>query len=172
VYKRILLLAVLVAVMSATLLGAASTVQADKRKKPPEVIIIKMQDIIISSFLRDNSPGPKLALNGSLQLLSQTLLDGDTPIGIRLHTNLMDAFASNAGGTETYVAVGSSDGVPDDCTEPCLPPSWTLTFRLVPREPAGESNLLFNLTVITVYADDGSLGSACVVGQDDCGVIP
>jgi hypothetical protein len=170
-HKRILLLAVLVAVMTTGLMGGASTVQADKKEKPV-FLVVQLETVIISSVQTDGSSGPNLTLNGRLHLLSQALLDGGTPIGFRLQTNLMDAFASNANGTETYVAVGSSDGVPADCTEPCLPPFWTLTFRLVPREPAGQSNLLFDLTVITVYAADGSLESTCVVGQDDCGVIP
>ena len=99
--------------------------------------------------------------------------DGGTPIGFRLQTNLWDTFASDVNGTDAYVAVGSSDGVPQaDCPEPCLPPFWTLTFRLVPMGPAGQSGLQFVLTVYTVYEPDGSLLSACVGGQDGCGVIP
>ncbi len=143
-HKRILLAVVLVAVMSAGLLGGASTVQAEKKKPKPqpiEYLIVVMKDVIISSYQTAGSQGPDLTLDGRLNLLSQALLDdGDTPIGYRLQTNLMDAFALNADGTEAYVAAGSSDGVPPaDCVEPCLPPFWTLTFRQVPMGPAGQS---------------------------------
>jgi hypothetical protein len=173
--KRTLLFAVVLAVMSAGLLGGASIAQADKQKpkpKPAEYLVVTMENVFVTSFQTDGSQGPELTLNGRLHLVSQALFDGGTPIGFRLQTNLMDAFASNVNGTENYVAVGSSDGIPADCTEPCLPPSWTLTFRLVPMGSAGQPHLLFELTVNTAYGADGSLESACVVGQDDCGVIP
>ncbi len=171
--KKVLLITVLTALMIAGLLSGASTVQAKNNGGAPvKYATIKMETVVISSFRTNGSPGPTLTLNGRLHLVSQALFEGGTAIGLRLQTNLMDAFASNAEGTESYVAVGASDGIPTECTEPCFPPSWTLTFRLVPMGPAGQSNLLFDLTVITTYDADGSLVSACVVGQDDCGVIP
>jgi hypothetical protein len=173
--ERLLPLAVLVTIISVCVLGQVDIVDAAKKKpkpQPTEILVIKLVDVPTSSIQSTGSPGPDLTLNGRLHLQSQALLDGDTPIGFRLHTNLMDAFASSADGTETYVAVGASDGIPADCEGPCLPSSWTLTFRLVPRGSTGQFNLLFALIVDTVYTADGSLLTACVVGQDSCGIIP
>ncbi len=169
--RRTLVFAVVVAVMSAGLLGGVRTVQA-KVDFPP-FSVTKHIDTATSTLLANGSPGPEVILKGRLHLLGQPLFDGNTLIGYRLRSNLMNAFASSEDGMETYVAVGSSDGVPADCTEPCMPPSWTLTFRLVPRGPAGLSNLFFDLTVIPTYGPDGSVESICVAEQDNnCGVIP
>ncbi len=173
-HKGILLIAVIVALMSVVFLNGASTVLADKTKPTPaptETVSINFTKIEETSR-PDGSPGPIVTLDGRLHLVSQALLDGSTPVGFRLQTNLMNAFASNQDGTETYVAVGSSDGIPAECAEPCLPSFWILTFRLIPRGSVVKPNLLFDLIVYTVYGPDGSLESACVVGQDNCGVIP
>ena len=170
-----LALAMLVGITSLCLLAEVDVVEAGRKKPKPqltEIVVIKVVDIPVSTLQRNGSPGPDLILNGRLHLRSQVLLDGETPIGVRLNTNLMDAFASSADGRETYVAVGASDGIPADCADPCLPPSWTVTFRLVPRGSTGQSNLLFALTVETVYAADGSLLTACVFGQNSCDIIP
>ncbi len=139
---------------------------------PTESVSLNFTQVVFTYTATDRSQGPEVTVSGRLHLLSQPLVEGGTIIGFRLKSNLMNAFASNESGTETYVAVGSSDGIPTECTEPCFPPSWTLTFRLVPMGPGGQSNLLFDLTVITMYGPDGSLESACVVGQEGCEVIP
>jgi hypothetical protein len=45
-------------------------------------------------------------------------------------------------------------------------------FRLVPQAGSGpQSSLLFTLTVNTQYDADGTLVSACVVGQEGCEAI-
>ncbi len=158
-------------------LGSTGIFRADQLLALGKTIVVraKIIDGRILTVRLDGSTGPTLTLNGVLHLLSQALDSQDgTLVGFRLQTNLSDAFAASADGTDTYVAVGASDGIPADCgPEPCLPSFWTLTFRLVPQGgPGGQPSLLFSLIVNTVYAADGSLVSACVVGQDGCGVIP
>jgi hypothetical protein len=118
----------------------------------------------------DGSEGPGVVVEGTLHVASQALLSSDgTPIGFTLHTNLSDAFAESLDGATAYVAVGASDGIPQECQPTgCPPPLWTVTFRLLPLNPGSRSSLLFDATLKTRYAADGTLVNVCVVGQEDC----
>jgi hypothetical protein len=175
--KAKVLLVVLSVVLSAVVLGIGAA-EADKSKpkpQPTEVVSLPFNKVeFVYTTRLDGSPGPSVVLDGVLHLVSQSLLSADgVPVGFTLHTDLSDAFASNVDGTGSYVAVGS-DGMPAECSEsaPCLPPFWTLMFRLVPQPGSGpQSSLLFTLTVNTQYDADGTLVSACVLGQEGCEVI-
>jgi hypothetical protein len=114
--------------------------------------------------------GPSIVLQGVLHLVSKALLSQNgTPVGFTLHGNLADASAVTADGSRSYIAVGA-DGMPAECdpSAPCAPPFWTLTFRLVPIGSGHGSSLYFDLMVIPQYDANGTLLSACVVGQDGC----
>ncbi|HSU43828.1 MAG TPA: hypothetical protein VLN42_06380, partial [Casimicrobiaceae bacterium] len=118
------------------------------------------------------SQGPDVAIEGTLHVASQALLSSDgTPIGFILHTNLSDAFAVSLDGVTSYVAVGSADGIPAECQPTaCPPPFWKLTFRLLLLNSPFQSSLLYDETLKTQYAADGTLLNVCVVGQDGCDV--
>lgn len=153
--------------LTAAMLGAGAA-QADNPKpepKPAETVTIKFDKIEY-----DLTGGPSIVLQGLLHLVSKALLSQDgTPVGFTLHGNLADASAVAADGSQSYVAVGA-DGMPAECdpSAPCAPPFWTLTFRLVPIGSGHGSSLYFDLTVIPQYDANGTLLSACLVGQDGC----
>lgn len=160
--------ALLVAVvLTAAMLGAGAA-DADNPKpepKPAETVTIKFDKIEY-----DLTGGPSIVLQGLLHLVSKALLAQDgTPVGFTLHGNLADATAVAADGSQPYIAVGA-DGMPAECdpSAPCAPPFWTLTFRLVPMGSSHGSSLYFDLTVIPQYDANGTLLSACLVGQDGC----
>ena len=160
--------ALLVAVvLTAAMLGAGAA-DADNPKpepKPAETVTIKFDKIEY-----DLTGGPSIVLQGLLHLVSKALLSQDgTPVGFTLHGNLADATAVAADGSQSYIAVGA-DGMPAECdpSAPCAPPFWTLTFRLVPMGSSHGSSLYFDLTVIPQYDANGTLLSACLVGQDGC----
>lgn len=175
----------LVALLSVALLVVlgTGTAEADKSKpesRPATYLVVTLQNVQVTSYNFDGSPGPSVTLDGVLHLVSQVLVaDDGAPVGYTLHTNLSDASASATDGGGSFVAVGASDGIPDDCGEsdPCQPSSWTLTFRLVPEKPeAGSENvrrlgLLVDLPLSTQYDPGGTLSSACIVGQNGCGVV-
>lgn len=163
--------ALLVAVvMTAAMLGAGAA-EADNPKPEPtptETVTINFQKIKIEYL--DQTSGPSIVLQGVLHLVSKALLSQDgTPVGFTLHGNLADASAVTADGSQSYVAVGA-DGMPAECdpSAPCAPQFWTLTFRLVPIGSGHGSSLYFDLTVIPQYDANGTLLSACLVGQDGC----
>jgi len=162
--------ALLVAVLlTAAMLGAAAA-EADKAKPEPtpdETVTLNFKEIKIKY---ENQTTPSTVLQGVLHLVSKALLSQDgTPAGFTLHGNLSDASAVSADGSQSYVAVGA-DGMLAECdpSAPCAPPFWTLTFRLVPIGPGHGSSLYFDLTVIPQYDANGTLLSACLVGQDGC----
>ena len=163
--------ALLVAVvLTAAMLGAGAAA-ADNTKPEPtptESLTLNFQKINIK--YENQTSGPSIVLQGVLHLLSKALVSRDgTPVGFTLHGNLADASAVSADGSQSYVAVGA-DGMPAECdpSTPCAPPFWTLTFRLVPIGSGHGSSLYFDLTVIPQYDANGTLLSACVVGQDGC----
>jgi len=160
--------ALLVAVLlTAAMLGAGAA-EADKAKpepRPAEQVTINFQKIEWKQ-----TTGPSIVIQGVLHLVSKALLSQDgTPVGFTLHGNLADASATSIDGAQSYVAVGA-DGMPAECdpSAPCAPPFWTLTFRLVPIGSGHGSSLYFDLTVIPQYDANGTLLSACLVGQDGC----
>lgn len=175
----------LVALLSVALLVVlgTGTAEADKSKpesRPATYLVVTLQNVQVTSYNFDGSPGPSVTLDGVLHLVSQVLVaDDGAPVGYTLHTNLSDASASATDGGGSFVAVGASDGIPDDCGESdsCQPSSWILTFRLVPEKPeAGSENvrrlgLLVDLPLSTQYDPGGTLSSACIVGQNGCGVV-
>jgi hypothetical protein len=159
-------------VLMSLVLGIAP-VQADTTKpkddRPTESLSLNFTKVEFATSTVDGSPGPKVNLEGVLHLVSQTLVAQAVPVGFTLHTNLADARASSVDGSESYVGVGASDGIPAECQpESCAPPFWMLTFRLVPESAVLKPSLVFNLTVRTQYDSDGTLTSACVVGEDGC----
>jgi len=162
--------ALLVAVvLTAAMLGAAAA-EADNTKPEPttESVTISFEKLKIE--YKDQTSGPSIVLQGVLHLVSKALLSqAGTPVGFTLHGNLADASAVSDDGSQSYVAVGA-DGMPAECdpSAPCAPPFWTLTFRLVPVGSGQGSSLYFDLTVIPQYDADGTLLSACLVGQDGC----
>ena len=158
--------------MSILALALASTASADDKKPKPtptEVVTFNFSKLE-NSYKVDGSPGPDVTVTGKLHVTSQALLAPDgTPIGFTLHTSLSDALAVGVDRAQSYAAVGASDGIPTECeVGACPPPSWTLTFRLVPVGSVLQSSLLFDLTLITQYAPDGTLFNACLAGQEDC----
>jgi hypothetical protein len=147
------------------MLVTSDSADAGKKKPKPsssDFIIIKMQDVCVSSLSRTGIPGPDVTLSGDLHLVSQALVAPEgTLAGFRL--NLAGVTASSD--TSTYVAVGAGDAIPSDCgPEPCQPSTWAVTFRLVPNQGSGGESLLFDLVIVTEYDADGSLVGACVVG--------
>jgi len=160
------------ALLTAAMLGAGAA-QADKDKpkeQPAESVSLNFTKVEKTYQSQTQAPGPSVVMQGILHLVSQALVaQNGTPVGFTLHGNLADAFAVSLDGNQSYVAVGA-DGIPDECSdsEPCLPAFWTLTFRLVPQGSGPRSSLLFDLTVIPQYDANGTLLSACVVGQDGC----
>jgi hypothetical protein len=164
--------ALLVAVIMAAFTLGSGAAEADKEKPKPqpattEAVSLNFKEI--KTVYLDQAPGPSVDMQGVLHLVSRALLSQDgVPAGFTLHGNLSEAFAITVDGA-SYVAVGA-DGIPAECSEsePCLPAFWTLTFRLVPVGSGPRSSLLFDLTVNTQYDADGTLLSACVVGQQDC----
>jgi len=161
---KVLLVAVL---LTAAMLGAGAA-EADKAKpepRPAEQVTIHFQKIEW-----EQTSGPSIAIQGVLHLVSKALLSQDgTPVGFTLHGNLADASAVTVDGSQSYIAVGA-DGMPAECdpATPCAPPFWTLTFRLAPIGSGHGSSLYFDLMVIPQYDANGTLLSACVVGQDGC----
>jgi hypothetical protein len=167
--------ALLVAVVMAAFTLGSGAADADKAKpKPkPEPAVTESVTFVYGALevtYLDQTPGPSVVMQGVLHIVSQALLSQDgTPVGFTLHGNLADAFAATVDGAQSFVAVGA-DGIPAECneSEPCLPAFWTLTFRLVPQGPGSRSSLFFDLTVIPQYDANGTLLSACLVGQDGC----
>jgi len=163
--------ALLVAVVvTAAMLGAGAA-EADNTKPEPtpaETVTLNFKKLQIE--YQGQTTGPSIVLQGVLHLVSKALLSQDgAPVGFTLHGNLADASAVTADGSQSYVAVGA-DGMPAECdpSAPCAPPFWTLSFRLVPIGSGHGSSLYFDLTVIPQYDVNGTLLSACVVGQDGC----
>jgi len=155
-----------------TIAFATHAAKADSPKPketPTETVSLTFSKNQIS-YSVDGSQGPGVVVEGTLHLASQALLSSDgTVIGFTLRANVSDAFAESLDGATSYVAVGASEGIPAECQPTaCPPPFWTLTFRLVPLNSALHSSLLFDETLKTRYAPDGTLASVCVVGQDDC----
>jgi hypothetical protein len=161
-----------VVVLTAAVLGTG-VAEADKAKPKPQPAVsesVSLNFQKIETVYRDQTPGPSVVMQGVLHLVSQALLSQDgVPVGFTLHGNLADAFATTIDGAQSYVAVGA-DGIPAECDEsqPCVPPFWTLMFRLVPAGSGPQPSLLFFLTVNTLYDANGTLVSACVVGQEGC----
>lgn len=160
--------------------GSAEAGTSKPKSKPASYLVVTLENVQVSSYNFDGSPGPSVTLDGVLHLVSQVLVaDDGLPVGYTLHTNLSDASAVTADGAGSFVAVGASDGLPDECgaVDPCQPSSWTLTFRLVPDKPeAGSENvrrlgLLVDLPISTAYDRDGTLVGACVTGQNGCGMV-
>jgi len=167
--------ALLVAVvLTAAVLGTGAA-EADKAKpKPkPEPAVTETVTLVYGAVeysYSSEAPGPSVVVQGVLHLVSQALVSQDgTPVGFTLHGNLADAFAVTVDGAQSFVAVGA-DGIPAECgeSEACLPAFWTLTFRLVPQGGGPRSSLFFDLTVIPQYDANGTLLSACLVGQEGC----
>ena len=154
-------------VLTAAMLGAG-TADADKAKpepRPTEQLTLNFEKIQFEQV-----GGPSIVIQGVLHLVSKALVSQDgTPVGFTLHGNLADASATSIDGAQSYVAVGA-DGMPAECDPlaPCMPPFWTLTFRLVPMGSSHGSSLYFDLTVIPQYDANGTLLTACLVGQDGC----
>lgn len=151
---------------------ATRVAHADDQKpkeRPTETVSLNFSQVAIS-YRIDGSQGPDVAVEGALHVASQALLAADgTPIGFTLHTNLSDSFAVSVDGAQSYAAVGAADGIPAECQQSaCSPPSWTLTFRLIPEGATLQTSLLFDLTLNTQYAADGRLVKACLVGQEGC----
>ncbi|HEY2862527.1 MAG TPA: hypothetical protein VGK37_02750 [Casimicrobiaceae bacterium] len=166
--KRKALLAAVV--LTAAMLGAGIA-EADNTKpepKPAESVTLNFGKLTIE--YENQTSGPSIVLQGVLHLVSKALLSqAGAPVGFTLHGNLADASAASADGSQSYVAIGA-DGMPAECdpSAPCAPPFWTLTFRLVPVGSGHGSSLYFDLTVIPQYDANGTLLSACLVGQDGC----
>jgi hypothetical protein len=141
------------------------------KETPTENVSLNFSKIEVT-YRIDGSQGPGVAIEGTLHVASQALLLSDgTPIGFTLHTNVSDAFAGSLDGATSYVAVGASEGIPAECQPTaCSPPFWKLTFRLLPVNSALQSTLLFDETLKTQYATDGTLSKVCVVGQDGCDI--
>ena len=140
-----------------------------KPDTPTESLTLNFTKIEFATQTTDGSPGPDIVLGGTLHLVSQTLLsDNGTPAGFILHGNLAQAFSAELGGS--FVAVGSSEGIPAEClqSEACPPSFWTFTFRLIPRGSGLRPSLLFDVTVNTQYDANGKLTKACMTGQDGC----
>jgi hypothetical protein len=165
--------ALLVAVVLAAAVLGTGAAEADKAKPKPEPAVtesVTFNFAKVEVVYLDQTPGPSVVMQGVLHLVSQALLSQDgAPVGFTLHGNLADAFATTIDGAQSYVAVGA-DGIPAECdeSEPCVPPFWTLMFRLVPMGSGPGSSLFFDLTVIPQYDADGTLLGACLVGQDGC----
>lgn len=146
-----------------------------KTDTPTETVMLKFTQVE-PTYRVDGSPGPSVTVQGILHLGSKAFLGDDgMPIGFRLHGNLSGASALGADGVY-FVAVGAAEGVPTECDpDACAPPFWTFTFRLVPLGSGLQPSLLFDLPVSTEYNEDGTLKSACVVGQEGCdtgGIVP
>ena len=157
-------------VMTAAMLGTGAA-QADNPKPEPtptEQVTLAFEKFKVE--YKDQTSGPSIVLQGLLHLVSKALLSQNgTPVGFTLHGNLADASAVTVDGSQSYIAVGA-DGMPAECdpATPCAPPFWTLTFRLAPIGSGHGSSLYFDLMVIPQYDANGTLLSACVVGQDGC----
>lgn len=152
-------------------IGTAWADSPKPKESPTEVIVINFGKIE-TTYTIDGSAGPDVAVGGTLHVASQALLSGDgTPVGYQLRVNLSEAFAASVAGGESYRAVSASDGIPAECQPvACAPPFWVLTFRLVPDGAFQRPSLLFDVTLKTHYAADGTLLSACVAGQEGCDI--
>jgi len=163
-----------VLVWSLTTIASATPVAYADSPKATEAVSLNFSKIE-HTYTTNGAQGTDVAVSGTLHIVSQTLLSSGALVGFILHTNLSDAAAVSVDGATSYVAVGASDGIPAECQPTaCAPSFWTLTFRLVPLDRSRQSSLLFDETLKTQYAADGSLASVCVVGEDGCdtGVIP
>jgi hypothetical protein len=162
----------LVSVLTAVTIFAIGPARADDSKPTPTEVITINFSKVEKTYRVDGSTGPDVAVEGTLHMASQAFRSGDgTVVGYKLHTNLSEAFAASVDGGESYLAVSASDGIPAEC-EPtaCAPPFWVLTFRLVADGAAQRPSLLFNVTLETQYAADGTLVNACVAGQEGCDI--
>jgi len=167
---------ILVPILTAAAVLAIASARADSPKPketPTEVVVINFGKLE-TTYRVDGSTGPDVAVEGTLHVASQVLLGSDgSPVGYRLHGNLSDAFAASVGGDESYLAVSASEGIPAECQPSgCAPPFWVLTFRLVPDAGVQRPDLLFDVTLKTQYAADGTLVNACVAGQEGCDLGP
>jgi hypothetical protein len=162
----------LVSVLTAVTIFAIGPARADDSKPTPTEVITINFSKVEKTYRIDGSSGPDVAVEGTLHVASQALRSGDgTPVGYKLHTNLSEAFAAGVDGGESYLAVSASDGIPAECKPAaCAPPFWVLTFRLVADGAVQRPNLLFNVTLKTQYAADGTLVNACVAGQEGCDI--
>jgi hypothetical protein len=156
-----------------TMASAPRIAYADSPKPketPTEVLSLDFSKITIT-YRIDGTQGPDIAIHGTLHIASHAVQSsGGDPIGFTLHTNLSDSFAASLDGATSYVAVGASEGIPAECQPTaCPPPFWKLTFRLVSPNSA-QPSLLFDQTLNTQYAADGTLLTVCVVGQDGCDI--
>lgn len=163
----------IVSVLAAAIcaVGPAQADTPKPKETPTEVIVINFGKLE-TTYRVDGSKGPDIAVQGVLHIASHALLSSDgTPVGFTLRSNLSDAFAANVDGTESYVAVSASDGIPAECQpNGCAPSFWALTFRLVAQDAALKPSLLFDLMLKTQYAADGTLVNACIAGQQDCDI--
>ena len=164
-------MAIVLSALAATALATGVTyADAPKPKETPTEVVVFEFGKLEPTYRIDGSQGPDVVVEGTLHIASQALLSHDgNLVGFTLHTNLSDAFAATVDGGESYIAVGASDGIPAECqSTACAPPFWKLTFRLVPEGGALLPNLLFDVTLRTQYAADGTLSEVCVVGQEGC----
>ena len=165
-------LLVLITFLTATAFATGVAADNAKPKETPTEVVVLTFGKVETTYKVDGSRGPDITVQGTLHLASQALLSADnTPVGFTLRTNLSDAFGANIDGTESYVAVAASDGIPAECQPTaCAPPFWALTFRLVPQDAMLKPSLLFDVMLRTQYAADGTLLNACVAGQQDCDI--
>jgi hypothetical protein len=166
---RIFISTVMVAAVFA--IGTAHADSPKPKESPTEVVVINFGKLE-TTYTIDGSAGPDVAIEGTLHVASQALLSGDgTPVGYQLRVILSDALAASVGSGESFRAVSASDGIPAECTPvACAPPFWVLTFRLVPDGAFQKPSLLFDVTLKTQYAPDGTLLTACVAGQEGCDI--
>ena len=164
--------ALLVLVWTLTTIASGTRVahaDSPKPKETPTEVVVLTFGKVETTYMIDGAQGPDVAIEGTLHIASQALLSsGGTPMGFPLHANLSDSFAASLDGATSYVAVGASEGIPAECQPTaCPPPFWKLTFRLMSVNSA-QPSLLFDETLNTLYAADGTLLKACVVGQEGC----
>jgi hypothetical protein len=165
-------LLVLGSVLTSIVLGTGGAAADESKPKvtPAQSVSLEFKKIEFS-YKTDGSPGPSVIVSGAVHLVSQALIsENGVPIGFTLHSNLANVGATSTDGAESYVAAGTSDAIPAECGESdaCAPPFWVLTFRLIPEGLTPRPSLFFDVTVITQYADDGTLVNACIVEQQGC----
>jgi hypothetical protein len=171
--KRSILLA-FVLLSGGALLATATSALADKKPapKPKEYLVIKMDEVIISSRQQDGTT-QWFDLSGRLHLGSQLVMDADgKATQFSLRANLMDAFAFSTDGALRLRATGSVESLfepTDPCipSEACQPGLWSFTFKLVPAGPdplpIPYPNISFTLQISTQYDADGKLVSAGIL---------
>jgi len=166
-------LAVLLAlVVSLAVIGVARADDKKPKPQPAQTENISLNFAKFHTEYSNGASGPSVSVTGDLHLVSQALLSASgAPYAFLLHTDISDTTASSEDGAQSFVAVGAS-AMPAECaSEPCPPPFWTVTFRLVPKGASLQSSLFFDLTLKTQYDAYGRLTDACISGQPDCDVV-